>query len=94
MRMILRSIRRFSSSVRYRDHNFYGFVAQRKLWVDSRHRCLYKLSSKPDISMCKHPTTMLSRDLITSAAGVANRGSVVGCYLLFLLLFTCSVAIF
>nr|GMD27609.1 AFG1-like ATPase isoform X1 [Ipomoea batatas] len=73
MRMILRSIRRFSSSVRYRDHNFYGFVAQRKLWVDSRHRCLYKLSSKPDIGMCKHPTSMLSRDLITSAAGVANR---------------------
>ncbi|XP_031123689.1 AFG1-like ATPase isoform X2 [Ipomoea triloba] len=73
MRMILRSIRRFSSGVRYRDHNFYGFVAQRKLWVDSRHRCLYKLSSKPDISMCKHPSSMLSRDLITSAAGVANR---------------------
>lgn len=87
--MILRSVRQFSSSIRYRDHSFYGFLAQRNLWVDSRHQCLYKLSGKSDISIRKHPLSMVSRDMIATAAGVANRGGLMECYC-----FCCSVAIF
>ncbi|CAH9142312.1 unnamed protein product [Cuscuta epithymum] len=65
MRMILRSVRQFRNA---------GFVAHRNLWIDSRSRSLYKLSStsNADISIWKHPSSVIPRFMITNAEGVAS----------------------
>ncbi|VFQ61280.1 unnamed protein product [Cuscuta campestris] len=66
MRAILRSVRQFRNAC---------FVAQRNGRIDSRSRSLYKLpsSSIADISICKNPSSLILRYMITNAAGVASK---------------------